>query len=266
MSALSQLKLISKSLLPPIVVEAVRTIRGTRKKYTTIDPHNAAMDSFYGSLVPPSSLCFDIGANIGNRIASLRRLGLRVVALEPQPKCYSLLQASFGADQDVTLVNKAAGSAVGKATMMVSDTHILSTLSQSFIEATSKSGRFEKITWDKSITVEVVTLDALIAQYGVPYFIKIDVEGFELETVRGISRPINLISLEWTPELTDNLVACIEYLSKLGPISCNLSWGESMRLARSKWVDKDRLIATLNELRDENYLFGDIYIRSAIAS
>jgi len=224
------------------------------------------MDSFYGSLVPPNSLCFDIGANIGNRIAPLRRLGLRVIALEPQPKCYSLLQASFGADHNVTLVNKAAGSAPGKAPMMVSDMHVLSTLSQSFIDATSKSGRFEQITWGKTITVEIVTLDALIAQYGVPHFIKIDVEGFEFEVVRGLSRPINLISLEWTPELTDTLIACIEHLGKLGPISCNLSWGESMRLARSKWMDKDRLVSTLNELRDENYLFGDVYIRSTIVS
>ena len=120
------------------------------------------------------------------------------------------------------------------------------------------------MTWDKTITVEIVTLDALIAQYGIPYFIKIDVEGFELEVVRGLSQPIPLISLEWTPELTDNLIACIEQLSQLDPISCNLSWGESMKLSRSRWIDKGSLIFTLNQLREETWLFGDIYIRSAI--
>ena len=224
------------------------------------------MDSFYGSLIRPNGLCFDIGANIGNRVATLRRLGLRVVAVEPQPQCYSLLQSSFGADHNVTLINKAAGRVPGTATMMVSDVHVLSTFSQSFIDATGRSGRFGDIAWDKTITVEIVTLDALIAQYGVPDFIKIDVEGFELEVVRGLSRPINLISLEWTPELTDNLIECIAHLNKLGPISCNFSWVESMRMARSKWMDKESLVCTLNQFRDETYLFGDVYIRSTIVA
>ncbi len=257
------MKLRSKDLLPPIVVRAMRRLR---KKGPVIDPHGAAMDSFYGSLVRPNGLCFDIGANIGNRVAALRRLGLRVVAVEPQPQCYARLQSSFGADHEVTLINKAAGSVPGTATMMVSDTHELSTLSPAFIEATSRSGRFGDIAWDKTITVEMVTLDALIAQYGVPDFIKVDVEGFELEVVRGLSRPIHLISLEWTPELTDNLAECLAHLGSLGPISCNLSWMESMRLARSRWMDKDSLICTLNQFREETYLFGDVYIRSTIVA
>ena len=122
MSFSSQVKLLAKDLLPPIIV---RTLRRNRPAPVVIDPHSAVMDAFYGSLVQPNSLCFDIGANIGNRLSTLRRLDMRVVALEPQPKCYALLQSSFGDDHDVTLVNKAAGSAPGNATMMVSDMHVL---------------------------------------------------------------------------------------------------------------------------------------------
>jgi len=261
MSLFSRLKLLSKDLLPPVVVRAIR--RSTQKA-AVIDPRGAAMDSFYGSLVQPKSLCFDIGANIGNRVATLRRLGLRVVAVEPQPQCYSLLQSSYGGDHDVTLINKAVGRVCGTAKMMVSDAHVYSTLSQAFLEATSRSGRFGDIAWDKTITVDVVTLDALIAEYGVPNFIKVDVEGFELEVIRGLSCPISLISLEWAPEMTDNIIECIAHLNQLGPISCNLSWVESMRLARSQWMDKDSLISILNQFREETYLFGDVYIRSGI--
>jgi FkbM family methyltransferase len=261
MLLLSRLKLLFKDLLPPILL---RAIRRSRTQQAHADPQAVAMDSFYGSLLQPNSLCFDIGANIGNRVAALRRLGFRVVAVEPQPQCYSLLQSSFGADHEVTLINKAVGNAEGKAAMMLSDVHTVSTLSQAFIDATTKSGRFGDITWDKSIVVEMVTLDGLIVQHGTPDFIKVDVEGFEWEVISSLSHPIGLISLEWTPELTDSLIDCVEHLSQLGPISCNLSWGESMRLARRKWMNKEALIYILDQFREESYLFGDVYIRSTV--
>ena len=45
----------------------------------------AAMDRLYGQFVRPGDLVFDIGAHVGDRVASFRRLGARVVAVEPQP-------------------------------------------------------------------------------------------------------------------------------------------------------------------------------------
>ncbi|HEY2341489.1 MAG TPA: FkbM family methyltransferase, partial [Chthoniobacteraceae bacterium] len=114
-------------------------------------------------------------------------------------------------------------------------------------------------------TVELVTLDGLIAQFGVPDFIKIDVEGFELEVLSGLSRSVPLISLEWTPELTDNLLQCIDLLAGLGPISCNLSWTESMRLARREWITRGALAGILEHFREETYLFGDVYVRAGAA-
>jgi hypothetical protein len=149
---------------------------------------------------------------------------------------------------------------------MVSDCHVLSTFSQSFIDEMTKSGRFPGVKWDKTLTVEMTTLDDLLAQYGQPDFIKVDVEGFELEVIRGLSRPIALISLEWAPELTEALIHCVAHLSRLGPISCNLSWGESMRLARRQWMSEEALVSLLNQFREETYLFADLYIRSEAGS
>ena len=52
------------------------------------DPaRDAAMDALYARFVKPGDLAFDIGSHVGDRIASFRRLGARVVALEPQPLC-----------------------------------------------------------------------------------------------------------------------------------------------------------------------------------
>ena len=259
MTLSSRAKALAKDLLPPIVT---RTFQQTIGRRRLAADQATAMHAFYTSLIPANSLCFDIGANVGNRVAAFRRAGFRVVAIEPQPACFAALQASFVGDHAVTLINKAVGSHHGRATMMLSDDHIYSTLSPEFVDLANRSARFGEAKWNDSIEVDVVTLDQLIAEHGQPAFIKIDVEGFELEVVRGLSRPVDALSLEWLPDTTDMLLGCLSYLSELGPIRCNLSFGESMKLASSEWTEPRDLSAALNLLRNETQLWGDVYVRS----
>jgi hypothetical protein len=138
---------------------------------------------------------------------------------------------------------------------------VLSSLSKEFIEKTSKSGRFQEDWWNNEVEVEVTTLDRLIAEHGKPKFIKIDVEGFELQVVKGLSQPIEIISLEYTPELTSNLKSAIEHLETLANYEFNLSWCESMVMSRAKWFGKEKLFQLMDSMVDEMYLFGDIYIK-----
>ena len=259
MTFASRVKSLAKDLVPPIVTRAYQQTIGQRRLAAD---HAAAMAAFYTALLPANSLCFDIGANVGNRVAAFRRSGFRVIALEPQPACYASLQGSFGGDSAVTLINKAVGRCPGRATMMLSDNHIYSTLSQEFVDVANRSSRFGKAKWNKSIEVEVTTLDQLIAEHGRPAFIKVDVEGFELEVVRGLSSPVDALSLEWLPATTDMLLGCVKHLSELGPIRCNLSFGESMKLASAEWIEPRDLAAALNLIRNETQLWGDIYVRS----
>ena len=42
------------------------------------------MDTLYRRFLRPGDLAFDVGAHVGDRVASFRRLGARVVAVEPQ--------------------------------------------------------------------------------------------------------------------------------------------------------------------------------------
>jgi hypothetical protein len=88
-----------------------------------------------------------------------------------------------------------------------------------------------------------------------------DVEGFELEVVRGLSVPVDALSLEWLPTTTDIALGCLSYLSELGPIRCNLSFGESMKLATREWVEPHDLASALKLLRSETQLWGDIYVQ-----
>ncbi len=217
--------------------------------------------AFYRSFVGPGDLCFDIGANLGNRTRCFRALGCRVVAVEPQARCLARLRKEFGRDPQVAIVPKALGRAVGKATLRVSRDHVLSSLSEAFMRATTASGRFAGAAWDGAEEVEVTTLDALVREFSVPGFVKIDVEGYEKEVLAGLTAAVPALSFEWTPELADAARECIDRLASLGDYEFNISWGESMRFSRPEWRNPESLRRIIDEFQGESLLFGDIYAR-----
>jgi FkbM family methyltransferase len=206
-------------------------------------------------------LVFDIGANIGNRTKVFRDIGWSVVAVDPQKNCCAALSECFAWDAGVKIVNKAIGEHPGVAPMFISSADVLSSLSKEFIEKTSSSGRFQESWWDRQEEVEIVTLEHLISEHGVPKFIKIDVEGFELPVVKGLQQPIEFLSLEYTPELSDSLKLCIQHMNSLGDYEFNLSWCESMLMSRGNWFAADKLFAIMDAMEGEKYLFGDIYCK-----
>ena len=113
--------------------------------------------------------------------------------------------------------------------------------------------------WNREIAVEVVTLDALIARFGVPDFVKIDVEGAEPRVLAGVSRALPALSFEFVPAARDMALACVERLEALGRYRYSWSFGESHVLA-SAWVDAQALRAWLATLAPDGPS-GDIYAR-----
>jgi hypothetical protein len=110
--------------------------------------------------------------------------------------------------------------------------------------------------------VEVVTLDDLITMYGVPAFCKVDVEGFELEVLSGLSQPVRALSFEYLPPAHDAALAVLELVEKLGPYQYNYSPVETMRLASEEWLDADALVRLLDRYRPLGRS-GDVYARLA---
>ena len=155
----------------------------------------AAMDRLYGQFVRPGDLVFDIGAHVGDRIGAFRRLGAKVIAVEPQPALVLTLKLIYGRDKEVRIVQSAAGRSTGTATLMVNVANpTISTASRAFLAAANGATGWEGQVWDKSIEVGVMTLDALISAHGTPSFIKIDVEGFEEEALAGLTQPVKALS------------------------------------------------------------------------
>lgn len=219
------------------------------------------MRRLYGTFLRPGDLAFDIGAHVGNRVRAWRRLGARVVAVEPQPDCLRVLRLFFGRDPGVTIVPAAAGAEPGQARLAVSSaTPTVSSMSPQWIDTVSEDNRFKAIRWDTTLDVSVTTLDELIATYGEPAFCKVDVEGFEVEVLRGLSRPLRALSFEYLPPAHDAARQTLELVESLGRYVYNYSPIETMRYSSARWLSAAELAGVLERFRPLGRS-GDVYAR-----
>jgi len=226
--------------------------------------HDQEMLEFYSKFVSRGALCFDVGANIGNRVKIFLKLQANVIAIEPQNECVRILKTVFRSNRNLTIVQKALGELEGEAEIMISNPNTISSISKEWIELVRKSGRFSKYSWNKKRIIPMTTLDKLIEQYGTPSFIKIDVEGFEYQVVKGLSQPVKVLSLEFTPEFIESTFKCIEHLQRLGDIHLNYSMGETMYMALQNWVNPQEMVSILSSFRDDSRIFGDVYVQFSI--
>jgi FkbM family methyltransferase len=240
---------------------AFGVVRSLRRYYG--HPARArAMDRLYAQFISRDDLVFDIGAHVGDRIASFRRLGARVVAAEPQPALHRTLRLLYGRDSRVALVPAAAGRAIGISEMKINPGNpTISTLSDTFIAASRGAAGWQGETWPRSLSVPVTTLDALIAAHGRPAFIKLDVEGFEAEALAGLSRAVPALSFEFTTIQRSVALACLERCIALGYSEFNAALGESQALG--EWRDVRAMADWLTGLPHEANS-GDIYARTPL--
>jgi FkbM family methyltransferase len=225
--------------------------------------HGRAMDRLYRNFVQPGDLVFDIGAHVGDRIAAFRRLGARVVAVEPQPALLRTLRLLYGGDPMVAIEAAAVGRQPGIVELNINlDNPTVSTVSTDFIAAAANVPGWEGQAWSKRIRVPLTSIDRLIATHGTPAFIKIDVEGFEAEALAGLERPVAALSFEFTLIQREIALACIDRCSVLGYASFNAVLGESQSFEHGDWTNALAISRWLGALPPEANS-GDVYARLA---
>lgn len=220
--------------------------------------HRARVARFYSQFVGKGDLCFDVGANVGDRTDVFDALGARTVAVEPQPACVAELRERFAHRPRVVIEPFALSDTEGTAKIWIDEgAPILSTLSDDF----RRSGRFSGANpWSSKCSVRVTTLDKLIEKHGMPKFCKIDVEGFEAKVFAGLSRAIPSLSFEYMRELAADVEGCARKLSAMGDYEFNFCEGESFVYSFKKWQDRDALFAALATI-PKPLLWGDVYAR-----
>lgn len=222
---------------------------------------------FYSQFIKKDDLCFDIGANLGSRTEVFLRLGAKVVAVEPQNICMKKLNKKYGSNKKVYLIQKAISDNEGEEELMISDTHTISSMSKNWMKSLKSSDMLLVSTsafqWQKSIKVQVTTLDQLIKEYGRPTFCKIDVEGYEYKVLKGLSKPIDAVSFEFIPTQEFVLIAIdtIKHLATIGRVMFNYSLGESTTLVLEEWLEPEKISNILLTLPQKTFIWGDIYAK-----
>jgi len=165
---------------------ARRSLRHRMFGYTSDREQELALSRF---LVDPGKLSIDVGAAWGEHTEALRRLGGPIVAIEPNPRLCEFLGDIHG--DRVRVIWSAVSSEVGEVALHLAEPSGLSTIHSEnpIFNATSTT-----------IKVPCTTLDSL--NLGPTGFLKIDVEGHELEVLKGAAgliardRPSLLIEAE----------------------------------------------------------------------
>ena len=129
-------------------------------------------------------LFVDVGANVGTYTIWAAELGAEVIALEPAADTFGLLRENIDLNgYQVTAIQGAAGDHCGTARF------------------TAGLDAGNCLASDGPVETSLVTIDSLVGDRPVTGM-KIDVEGFELDVLRGAARAlaeqrIGLIQLEW---------------------------------------------------------------------
>ncbi len=208
---------------------------------------------------------FDIGAHVGNRSRAWMALGGRVVAVEPQEECLRLLRGLYRRSPTMEIVPVALGESPGAVDLFVSSTHpTMTTTTESWIADLDNAGLTRGVRWDGRRTVPMTTLDRLIAQFGPPAFVKIDVEGAEEQVLKGLSNPVPVVCFEYFPTQIDRALDCIDRLAGLGDYRFNYCVAERRRFTLPKWESAEALSDRLRTLGPGSRS-GDVYARLTTA-
>jgi FkbM family methyltransferase len=215
------------------------------------------MDAFYSQFFQPGETVFDVGANHGEYADCFAREGARVVAVEPNPAFRPRLDA-LSNYETVTPEYVAVGASPGTAKLNICSQSLYSTLASADSKWMAESPDYAEVKWVDQVEVPVVTIDMLVDKYGLPAFVKIDVEGFELEVLSGMSGNPRYISFEYGVRRKEIAQGCISLLQKRGYLFRPIT-ERTFRFATADWLTGKQASQWLADRTLDAGEYGDFF-------
>jgi FkbM family methyltransferase len=206
-------------------------------------------------------LIFDIGANHGSKTAVFLRLGARVVAVDPDEANTDILEGKFLTyrvmPKPVVIVNQAVSDRNTVETMWIDEPgSAKNTFSRKWADTLRvDEKRFGHVlNFAHSREVTTTTLEQLFVAYGVPFFVKLDVEGYEVNVLRGLQRPVPYLSFEVNlPEFRPEGLQCVELLGRMAAVG-KFNYARDCRqgLLLQEWLGPQEFSRVLSQCVDES--------------
>lgn len=205
-------------------------------------------------------LIYDIGANIGKfSIACFSKYAeCKIVAVEANDSLCERLSNEFK-NYNFELINKAISNIDDlEIDFYISNADTISTVSVDWIE----NSRFtEKYIWNNPIKKKTITIDSLLLRFPNPDIIKIDVEGYELEAISGLTKKQNKICFEWAEEQHDNIIKIFQHLENIGYEEFGHIEGDEYLLEPEVWTNKAKCIERMNIIPDRKQKWGMVWAK-----
>jgi FkbM family methyltransferase len=219
--------------------------------------HKARMGAFYSQFFQSGMRVFDVGANQGEYAEIFAREGGRVLAIEPNT-AFSARLTALSHMLEIEPVFAAIAEAPGEAELNVCSTPGYSTLVDRHAEWIESSPDYADVSWTHTLKVPVTTLDLLAKEFGEPEYVKIDVEGFELNVLRGMTFRPRYLSFEFGARRKAPSFECLEHLGARNygfrPIV-----GREYRYATPEWMNLADAKAWLDSFSIERGEYGDMF-------
>lgn len=249
------------------ILKPIRIVKNKLLSYCGIQlVDSQKLGALYSQFLTTGDLFFDVGANEGGVVETVLGMDCKMVAVEANPTLAEKLKNKFQYTSMVSVEAAALTDSPGEVEFHISDEMPeLSSVSKDWLEKGIYAGACQ---WNRTVTVPAITLDSLIEKYGVPQFIKIDVEGHEYAVLSGLSRPIDYLSFEFSGKLLDSTDKCVLRLDQIArdhsrTALFNYSLGKSYRLDPAGWISAPKLIEIFRSMQDD-LAVGDVYCKTMI--
>jgi FkbM family methyltransferase len=237
-----------------------RPVRNTYQRVLNRDYYRERVEAraFFRPFVNEGDLVFDLGANRGLRAELFLELGARVVAVEPIPLLAALIERRYHSPK-LAVESCAVGPQPGTATLHIGTDDLHSTISDRWVQTVHDDPNLPE-RWSSTIEVPVRTLNDLIADHGLPSFVKMDIEGFEAEALAGLDHAPRGLSFEFQCPDLPAAERCFSRLAELGTYRYRTAPGEEFAWMDGDWTDDAGIMARLERLREQDPItHGDVY-------